>query len=114
MTKNIINFPIDFSRIPLSEKKFLYIHNDIYRGKPINPETNTEKLVEITNDEIICEPFWDDTIELTGDKELDDLLDLEGREMADYIANNGGKFGIFVRETVKEKLLKIDKNFREK
>lgn len=114
MAKNIINFPIDFAKIPVSEKKFLYIHNDIYRGKPINPETNAEKLVEITNDEIVCEPFWHDEIIFTGDKEIDDLIALEGREMDEYIRQNGGKFGIFVRETVKEKLLKIDKNFREK
>lgn len=114
MAKNIINFPIDFAKIPVSEKKFLYIHNDIYRGKPINPETNAEKLVEITNDEIRSEPFWEDEVVLTGNKEIDDLIALEGREMDEYIRQNGGKFGIFVRESVKEKLLKIEANFRKK
>ncbi|MBF0913423.1 hypothetical protein HXK64_00410 [Candidatus Gracilibacteria bacterium] len=103
-----------FSKIPTEVKKYLYIHNDIYRGMPINKEKNNQKLVEITNNEIKCEPFWNDKIILTGDKEIDDLLFLESKEMADYIQKNGDNFGIFVREEVKDILLKIDKNLKEK
>ncbi|ATU04962.1 hypothetical protein BKN14_00710 [Candidatus Gracilibacteria bacterium HOT-871] len=102
-----------FLKIPTEVKKYLYIHNDIYRGMPINKEKNNQKLVEITNNEIKCEPFWNDKIILTGDKEIDDLLFLESKEMADYIQKNGDNFGIFVREEVKDILLKIDKNLSQ-
>lgn len=75
---------------------------------------NQEKLVEIFDDEIKLEPFWLDEMILTGDKELDELLFLESAEMAKYIEKNGGKFGIFVRESVKRKLLKIEKKLNKK
>lgn len=29
--KNTINFPIKFKKIPKSVKKYLYIHDDLYR-----------------------------------------------------------------------------------
>ena len=103
-----------FSKIPTEVKKYLYIHNDIYRWMPINKEKNNQKLVEITNNEIKCEPFWNDKIILTWDKEIDDLLFLESKEMADYIQKNWDNFWIFVREEVKDVLLKIDKNLKEK
>lgn len=112
--KNIINFKIDFWKIPVEVKKYLYIHNDLYRWRKINPETNKEKLVEIFDSEIKCEPFWFDEIVLTWDKEIDDLLNLESLEMKKYIEQNSWKFGIFVRESLKEKLLNIDKNLKEK
>lgn len=103
-----------FLKIPTEVKKYLYIHNDIYRWMPINKEKNNQKLVEITNNEIKCEPFWNDKIILTWDKEIDDLLFLESKEMADYIQKNWDNFWIFVREEVKDILLKIDKNLKEK
>lgn len=102
-----------FSKIPTEVKKYLYIHNDIYRWMPINKEKNNQKLVEITNNEIKCEPFWNDKIILTWDKEIDDLLFLESKEMADYIQKNWDNFWIFVREEVKDILLKIDKNLSQ-
>ena len=80
---------------------------------PINKEKNNQKLVEITNNEIKCEPFWNDKIILTWDKEIDDLLFLESKEMADYIQKNWDNFWIFVREEVKDILLKIDKNLSQ-
>lgn len=112
--KNIINFPIDFWKIPKEVKKYLYIHNDIYRGMPINKEKNKEKIVGISPEEIKCEPFWFDEIILSWDKEIDDLLNIEAIEMKKFIEKNGWKFGIFVREEVKNILLKIDKNLKEK
>lgn len=105
--KNIINFPLDFQKIPASEKKYLYLHNDLYRGIPIDETSNAEKLVEITNDEIRLEPFWEDEILLTGDPEIDDILFLETEEMQHFLKSHPRKFGIFVRETVKKKLLNI-------
>ena len=102
-----------FLKIPTEVKKYLYIHNDIYRWMPINKEKNNQKLVEITNNEIKCEPFWNDKIILTWDKEIDDLLFLESKEMADYIQKNWDNFWIFVREEVKDILLKIDKNLSQ-
>lgn len=112
--KNIINFPIDFWKIPPEVKKYLYIHNDIYRWISINKETNKEKLVEISNQEIKCEPFWFDEIILTWDKEIDDILFLESEEMAKYIEKNGWNFAIYVRESVKKLLLEIDSSLKEK
>ncbi len=112
--KNIINYDIDFSNIPLEVKKYLYIHNDIYRGMPINKKTNEEKLVKITNKEILCEPFWDDKVTLTWDKEVDEIIWLEEKEMNNYIEKNNWKFFIFVRKSVKDILLKIDKALKEK
>jgi hypothetical protein len=63
--KNIINFDIDFSLIPNSVKKYLYIHTDLSRNIPINMKSNEEKMTVIYNDEIVCEPFWDETLALT-------------------------------------------------
>jgi len=111
--KNIINYDIDFSKIDVSVKKYLYIHNDIYRWMEINIESNKEKLVKISNSEILCEPFWNDELLLTWNKEIDDLINLEEIEMKKYLKNNPN-FWIFVRETVKKKILNINNNLKNK
>ena len=111
--KNIINFDINFWLIPLEIKKYLYIHDDICLNIKINKKSNEEKLVKINNNEIICEPFWDDKPIFTWDKELDYVINLEEIEMNKYLKNNPD-FWILVRKSVKKKLLKIDKIFKEK
>lgn len=112
--KNIINFPIDFWKIPVDVKKYLYIHNDIYRWMDIDKDTDNQTLVEIFDDEIKCEPFWNDELVYTWDKEIDDLLNLEAQEMSDFINKKWWKFGIFVREDVKNILLNINEELKEK
>jgi len=111
--KNIINYDIDFWLIPLEVKKYLYIHDDLCLNININEKSNKEKLVKINNNEIICEPFWNDKSIFTWDKELDYVINLEEIEMKKYLKNNPD-FWILVRESVKEKLLRIDKIFRKK
>ena len=111
--KNIINYDIDFWKIPLEIKKYLYIHDDLCLNIKINTEYNKEKLVEIKNNEIICEPFWNDKKILTWDKELDELTNLEETEMKKYLKNNPN-FWIFVRKSVKDKLLKINNKLKSK
>jgi len=111
--KNIINYNIDFVKIPLEVKKYLYIHNDIYSEMEIDKESNKEKLINIDNNEILCEPFWNDELILTWNTEIDDLINLEELEMKKYLKNNPN-FSILVRESVKEKLLMVENKLKEK
>lgn len=55
--KNIINFNLDFSKIPNSEKKFLYIHNDIYTDLKNSEKIKDEKLVKLENSQIKIDEF---------------------------------------------------------
>lgn len=112
--KNIINYDIDFTNIPVSVKKYLYIHDDICKKIPINTNSNKENLCEIKNYEILCEPFWlDDNNFSTWDEELDYLLNLEWEEIKKYVKNNPN-FSILVRKKVKEKLLKVNEKLKSK
>ena len=107
--KNIINYPIDFSKIPETEKIYLYIHDNLlkdYLSKNLD-----EKLVFVRNDEIKTSPFWEDNILYTQDEEIDYLLNLEAEEMKKYL-DKKDDFWILVRETVKEKLLQANNYFK--
>ncbi len=105
--KNIINYDIDFWKIPTEIKKYLYIHNDIYRNMPIHPISQKETIVEIFPSEIALSPFWEDDFSPTGNQEIDFLLQLEGKILQEYSKENTLK--IEVRQSVKEKLILIHK-----
>jgi len=109
--KNIINFDIDISKIPINERKYLYLHNDIYQDIEVNEETDKQVLVEVKNEEIKIEAFIYDQIENTWNKEIDYLVNLESVELKNYYNEN--KFSILLREQVKKKLLEINNYFKD-
>ncbi len=109
--KNIINFDVAVHEIPLDQRILLYLHEDIYKNIETNDETNQEKLVEITDDEAVCAPFWTDEMIVTGDKELDEIIHLEANHMGAYLQKNPD-FGIVVREEVKRRLLNVSQKLK--
>ncbi len=111
--KNIINYDVDFSKIPNNIKKFFYIHNDIYTDLKINTEKNKEKLVKLDPKKIKIKEFWHDDIILTWDWEIDEIINLENIEMQKFL-NKNPNFWIFLRESVAEKIYEVDKFFRSK
>ena len=106
--RNVINYPIDFRNIPDEVKIYLYIHDDLLENYPC--KNLNEKLVKIENSEIKTAPFWEDERIYTNDQEIDYLINLEANEMKKYLEKKDS-FGIFVRETVKEKLMLANEYF---
>lgn len=104
--KNIINSPLNFSEIPNSIKRYLYIHNDLYRWIKINKTTSEEKIVEVDQNDILVLPFWEDELLSSSDPIINDLVNLEAKLLKIYLEKNPN-FWIFVRQTVLEKLKKI-------
>ena len=109
--RNIIDYPIDFSKISNEEKIYLYIHDNLLKDYPC--KNLKEKLVEIKNSEIKTAPFWNDEIIYTGDEEIDYLLNLEAEEMKKYLEKKDF-FWIFVRQWVKNRLLQANEYFKSK
>ena len=111
--KNIINFDVDFANIPLDVKKFFYIHNDIYKDVKVSEKTKNEEMVKLTKSEIAIQEFWHDEIIFTWNKDIDEIINLENVEMQKYLEKNPD-FWIFLRKSVAEKILEIDKFFKSK
>ena len=111
--KNIINFDIDFAKIPNEIKKFFYIHNDIYTNLKISEKTKNEKLVKLENSQIEIKEFWHDKIIHIWDKNIDEIINLENLEMQKFLKKNPD-FWIYLRENVAKKILEVDKFFRSK
>ena len=86
-----------------------YLHRDLYNTKSEYTH-NSEKLVTIKpSPKINVEPFWEDSQLEIEDKQLQQILDLEGRLMAQYIEQNPN-FGVKVRESVYLKLKEVANN----
>ena len=109
--RNIINYPINFKNIPLSDRIYLYIHDDLLKDFPI--AGINEPLVLIKDTEVKTSPFWLDEVIYTGDEELDYLLNLEAEEMKNYLRKKD-TFWILVRQTVKNKLLQANQYFKDR
>jgi D-alanyl-D-alanine dipeptidase len=107
--KNIINYPINFANIPIKEKMYLYIHDDLLKDFP--SKNLNEELEIINNCEIKTAPFWNDEIIYTQDEEIDYLLNLEAEEMKKYLEKKDN-FWILVRKSVKEKLIQANNYFK--
>ncbi len=104
---------LDFSRIPLGERKYLFLDDDVV-VQQVKMYDNHEDLFTIRqgHSELYIAPFWEDTEIFHWDDNLQDIIWIENKLLREYVASHAD-FGIQVRLWVYDRLITANTIFQK-